>query len=219
MRARFGVMAAAFNAAGGPGAGVSAFIGWCLATAMIKFALIESDGSTRWMKETGDDTWEDTWGNIWRRQNYPDIKVKERAYADGFDKLDWRKTSFYNAKGTSGWLDPAGVFWGCDYGGHSKLTIFVIRREYVDIEREGWVHVNDHGRKGKYSYRVSGILTPAQEVWLVANGHDLDPSGEKARRKQADTITLAGVVIDKKADKAAFEDMMARAPKRAIRSY
>lgn len=53
--------------------------------------------------------------------------------------------------------------------------------------------------------------TPLQEAWLIANGHDMDWDGRKAK-KQAPRIGWGGVDAD--ADAAAFKRMMAAAPKR-----
>lgn len=91
--------------------------------------------------------------------------------------------------------------------------------DYNDIEKAGYVHVDEAGAKDKYSWRMrSSDMEPtqAQKDWLTSHGHDLDPYGHKAREKKQ-TISL-GVngeyKIDAAADRAAFERMMRRAGRR-----
>lgn len=176
-----------------------------------KFYLVQNYWNTKsWYKD------ED---NLWRgesaysfQQKESSDKILEVVIAKSFSDLDWKKSSFYVEKGKSGWLNPEGIFYGCHFCGHSALAQYVIRKPYHEIEQP-WVHVDSEGGKGKSTFRNLGPLTPAQEKWLEQNGHDLDPQGYKKRKELPKVIEIDGYKIDAAADKAAFERMMALAPK------
>lgn len=213
----FNSMAAAISTAAGPAMGINAFLIWVFAQSGLgksKFVLLGDTFYTSrvWVKEIGD-FWEESYGGP-RKKVRHDV-ILDVVYADSFDDLDWKRTHYYKADGESGWLSPEGVFWGCEYGGHCNLASYVIRTPYERLERNRWVHVDRAGEKHRYTYRIAvGEPTAAQEAWLSAHGHDLDPEGMKARNKEAEKLIIGDFVIDKAADKAAFDRMMAMAPRR-----
>ena len=220
MDSKFNTLAMAIGMASGPAQGIGAFIGFVLAYSSIRFCLVLSDRLMQdeaggpvptWVKDEGKQ-WLDCYGNHWPKRGDESV-LQTVTGEDDFHKLDWKLTGFYVEDGTSGWLDPAGNFWGCCYGGHCSLARWVIKMDYYEMEKAGWVHVDCAGGKGLSTFRVSGEPTPAQDEWLSKNGHDLDPFGRRARKREeaARYTTLGGVRIDKDADKAAYERMMAKA--------
>lgn len=214
----FATLAAALTAAAGPADGVVAFITGVIQSNLLKFFLVQAEyhgmHTKVWMHDDGD-MWSGESG--WRIPKHRDDVVHDTAHASDFLSLDWKRTSYYVENGKSGWLNPNGEFWGCNYAGHGNLAHYVIRKTYLDLERDGWVHVDEEGKPRKYTWRMVGPAgrepTSAQEAWLAANGHDLDPAGKRAARRQI-MLNIGGVQIDADADKAAFERMMASAPKR-----
>lgn len=231
MNGKFKTLAMAMAAVRGPFDGLTAFIAFATAhIGMHKFVLVEldyynNDRRRFWYKDCTADRmpYEDEHGLHYTPK--PDWKVIKAVWADSFDQLDWKESSYYVQDGESGWLSPDGTFYGCHYGGHSNLARRIVGMGYGEIEAAGYVHVDEAGAKDKYSWRMrdeSMQPTEAQKQWLIQHGHDLDPYGHKAR-KQAETISLGEngeYKIDKAADKAAFERMMARAgikaPKRNL---
>lgn len=214
MKGRFESMAVALTMAGAPGMGVGAFIGWCMSMSLHRFVLVDrstgwhEDRETQWYQEQGDG-WINVFGGSHRKM--PDDKVIDRVQAADFMGLDWKRTSMYVDNGESGWLSPDGVFWGCKYGGHCNLAHYVIQKDYGDMEKSGWVHVDCAPIAGRYTYRSLVPANAAQEKWLQERGHDTDPYGEKAAKRKAETIKLGDYTIDARADREAFERMMARA--------
>lgn len=222
MAEKFKTLALAMESACSPVQGLVAFISFVVATATAqKYLLVESsnycnDLYRMWYKDMGSNRpMEDEFGCP--QYPGPTVRVVEHTYADSWDDLDWKKTCYYVQDGTSGWLSPEGEFWGCKYGGHSNLARRVLKKDYAEIEQQGWIHVDEDGAKDKYSWRKAGKKdpTPEQAKWLVDNGHDLDPYGRRAQKK-AEEISLGlngEYTIDVAADKAAYERMMARAKK------
>lgn len=210
-------MAMALAAAAGPAMGVGAFVGWLMSLNLIRFMLVERidyDGKRKaeWMTDSGMSMWRDRHGET--RNKAPSDVVIDTKHAGHFTDLDWKRTHLYVADGTSGWLSPEGEYFGCNYGGHGNLAYWVLKQDYCVMEKAGWCHVDCEGKKGRSTYRYVVPLTAAQEKWLESNGHDLDPWGQKARQKEAETIQLGEYTLDAKADREAYERMMARAPVR-----
>ena len=221
MDSKFNTLAMALGMASGPAQGIGAFIGFVLAYSSFRFCLVLSDRfvtdddglpAPTWLKDCGK-MWEDVYGSTWPKRGDEHVLETVSLDADDFKRLDWKKSSFYIEDGTSGWLDRDGNFWGCRYGGHSALARWVIQQDYYEMEKAGWVHVDCAGGKGLSTFRVSGEPTPAQDAWLEAHGHDLDPFGRRKRKREeaARYVEMGGVRIDKDADKAAYERMMAKA--------
>lgn len=217
MNSKFNTLAMAITAVYGPVQGFTAFLAFAMATELFKFLLIEveeygGEKRTYWFKDIGDaNLLENEYGGRYFRKATD--KVLAHVSATSFDTLDWKRTSYYIEDGESGWLDPDGNFWGCYYGGHASLAKHVLKMGYAEIERAGWVHVDEAGKIGRYTWRKAskgGEPTEAQAKWLEAHGHDLDPGGVRARKK-AEMLRLGEFEIDKKADRAAFERMMAKA--------
>lgn len=156
-----------------------------------------------WVKEMDIDNWEIE-GGYFQRKDGNDI-ILEQTQAEGFKYLDWKKSTYYDADSESGWLSPEGIFWGCKYTGHSDLARFIIRLDYFQMEEAGWVHVDEAGCKGRFTYRYYGMNKPneIQNKWLKDNGHDTEMYS-KRDAQQAQAL----------ADQAAYENMMKRAPKR-----
>jgi len=218
MPASLGIMAEALFAKACPAQGVVAFLHFAMYTGLTKFYLVSwkdiaNTSHRRCMKKIPDG-WEDE--NRWdmSSRTNDNIEIIETTYAENFAALDGEKTSYYAPYGKAGWLSPEGEFWGCNYEGHWALASFVLHTTCQKLEEAGYIHVDCEGKKGLYTWRkVDSDPTPAQDAWLERNGHDIDPGGSRAR-KNAEKIRLGKYTIDAAADRAAFERMMAKAPKR-----
>ncbi len=223
----FNAMAVALAAAGlAPAIGTPAAALVMARAGRFRFVLIDHHGYRRWAQDVGNDKYEyfrfttdDCAGHEYGFQLNPrNHIVLETIWADGFSYIsmeDRKKQSSYVEEGESGWLNPQGEFYSCNYAGHGALATNVLQKTWAELENAGWCHVDEAGAPGKYSFRMGSTeqkLTPAQEAWLQAHGHDLDPSGEKKRNKMPEVIELGdGTKIDAAADRAAFEAQMKKA--------
>lgn len=219
----FDTLRVAIEKQSGPAQGIIAFLSWVLANTGIKYVLVaraieRKEYTPSWYKDHGY-SWKDYNGTVWQKEASDTVIESIWSSSEDFMSLDWKKTWMYAVDGESGWLSPEGIFWGCQYGGHVHLARYVIHRDYSEMEKAGWCHVDHAGGPRKYSFRMNGDPTPAQEAWLISHGHDLDPSGKKARKQVEDEIVLAGIRINKAADAAAYERMMARAPSNSFRDF
>lgn len=174
----------------------------------MRFALVKrwEDSAGYWLKDLLDNYWEDLAGQLLAKT--AEDFIVEYAEADSNMDLDWKKTGFYVANGKIGWLAPNGIFYGCDYCGHSALARYVIKQELGELEIAGWAHIDCAGRKGERTFRMDGEPTTAQKKWLMENGHDLDPYNKG---------THVASLVDPIADALAYERMMAEAAKRKNR--
>ncbi len=214
----FGVMAAAFAAAG---LGMQAPAVAALAVMGLKFVLFNRNGYRFLAQEVAPGIYRrrGEWAESYPASDDPRAVVEEVVYAASWEAIgmDIRiKQSAYLPGGESGWLDREGNYYPCQYHGHSDLAETVLFSSYAALEKAGWVHVDEKGRKGSYTFRVNGstnqeAMTPAQLEWLEKNGHDLDPSGEKARKREAEKIQIGEYNLDAGADNAAFERQMRQA--------
>lgn len=221
----FGLMAFALAAAGlVPQVGLPAAA--LLATrGRYRFILTSLYGGKKYWKQETEPGMFCRWGNTnWPDELHPDATIHEERWLDSFDDLsmaDRKKQSAWVEGGKAGWLDREGNFYSCNYEGHGALARDIIHKEGPTLEEEGWIHVDGPGEKGTYTYRSvnyerEGLqMTDAQARWLEANGHDLDPHGNKKRSKMPEMITLGegdnAVQIDKAADDAAFRRQMEKA--------
>lgn len=186
-----------------------------------KFVLLDDRGIRSWVRDIGDQRYV-TISDDFPQKYRCDSLILKTIHADSFADIsieDRKLQSAWVPDGKAGWLSPEGEFWSCNFYGHSALATQVIQRSYMDLEAAGWCHVDCAAEKGRYTFRMLGResytgLTSAQEQWLAANGHDLDPYGDKARKQMPEVIKLGDYIIDKKADEAAFARIMAEATKR-----
>lgn len=223
----FGTMTAAFAAAGlAPIIGLLPTVAAAMiAMGKLKFALIKDEyGDVRWLQYVGKDEFgrdEYITPGGYKIAFIQDVsEVLDVRWLNAFADIsmeDRKRQTAWVEGGKAGWLNPQGEFYSCNYEGHSALATYVLQREYSDLEREGWIHVDCAGKKGVWTFRTVGYeyenaaLTPAQEAWLVANGHDIDPYGNKKRKQMPEMIQLGAYKIDKAADDAAFRRQMEKA--------
>ncbi len=225
--AGFNTMALALAAAGlAPMMGVPVAAALITRTGRYKFLLLSwSKGSKKhWVMQSGDDGLYYECGHDYGQTLDSGVVVYEEKWLNAWSDLsmeDRKKQGAWVEGGKAGWLSPTGEFYSCNYEGHSRLARQVIQRKWSDLEREGWVHVDGAGQKGCYTYRSTNYddatgwkLTPEQEKWLEANGHDLDPFGKKKRKELPQVVALGEsgeYKIDADADAAAFKRQMEKA--------
>ncbi len=216
----FGTMAAALAAAGlgMPAPAVAAAV--VLAEGMFRFLLIEWEYS-------GERTWVKEIGGVYRspdgdRKDIAGQKVLETVAAADFISLGCSKIVSYYHKPESGagWLGPDASWWPNGFTGHGDMCYYVMGVTESYLEQNGWIHVDNSPSECEYqgrkrSYRIVGATstdprmpTAAQLKWLRERGHNVEAHGHGEKAKPVETITVGGVVLDKKAEEEAFERNM-----------
>ena len=91
----------------------------------------------------------------------------EKTEAESFADLNWYKTMVYNNKFITGWVSPQGVFYGCDYRCHSLLARFILHKDDITLEKEGYMKIGKqlvYGRTKFYIDFNSHIIPTQQQI-------------------------------------------------------
>lgn len=213
----FNTMAVALAAAGlGVAAPVAAAaVVAAEAVKKLKFILLSRDGYKVWVRDCGDGFYQPRDGGSYGEINRSYNRVLETLYADSWADIPFeerKKQTAWVEGGDAGWLDREGNFYSCNYGGHYRLSDEVLQKDYSELERAGWVHVDDAPVKGEYTFRYVNAgrtlegMSPQQIAWLKQRGHDLNP-----RNKPEEAIRLGEYEISANADAEAFDREMRKA--------
>jgi len=117
-----------------------------------------------WMQDGGE-RWIHFVKGIWKEKHEDDI-VKEVVRAGDLSELDWSKTPLYDNDSVSGWLSRTGRFYGCPSHYHDKFAAFVLGIKVAELEKMGWVRVND---SRYYTCRLRP--NAEQRNWLSEKGY------------------------------------------------
>ncbi len=117
-----------------------------------------------WMREDNGQ-WVRILNQSWRERHSNDI-IQLCTKVESPLLLDWSFAYLYKNDYQSGWLNRNGRFFGCPENYHDKLAHFVLFLKVGELERTGWVRVNN-----PLYYSHEKRLSEEQKNWLSSNGH------------------------------------------------
>jgi len=120
---------------------------------------------TSWYEDDGD-KWQNYMGG-WCPKSDNDIVLKTQE-AEDIHELDWLKTSLINDKGTSGWLNRSGRFYGCNSQAHDLVADLVFNKSVKEMEYEGWVRIYD-----ETAFACMKSMSPEQRNYMLDKGYKL----------------------------------------------
>lgn len=70
------------------------------------------------------------------------ISSKEIISANNFLELNWHNTCVYDNRYKTGWLDPNGIFFGCDYRFHEEQAKLIHNKTDIQLENLGYIKIS-----------------------------------------------------------------------------
>jgi len=103
---------------------------------LIKFSLT----GIWWVADKGDEYWYWRGGPSKCPKSKTD-KILDITFAVEYQDLDHTRTSIMKPDSDTGWIDLQGNWYPCEYTGHDDYSFYVLKRNSIDIEEEGWIKV------------------------------------------------------------------------------
>lgn len=114
------------------------------------------------------------------RQTEWDLTKAEIVEAKDWQHLDWSGTCLYDNTLKTGWLNPEGKFFGCDYRNHSSQANYVHGKRERDLELEGWIKLTYYWSDEKKLIALIGrdknheVIIPTEKQWqYLSNNRDI----------------------------------------------
>ena len=117
--------------------------------------------------------------------DYKEHPLSEFFTADSWD--DVLKYTIRDDTQITGWLAPDGTFYGCSPMDHIALEDYVLQRDAMELEDEGWIkiyenpinmrmhHISEYGEDlPQYDYLGMHYPTPQQKEVLLKKGLTLN---------------------------------------------
>jgi len=123
-------------------------------------------GTCYWMRDAGE-SWVHFVGGVWMKKKENDV-VRDVVRVTDVSELDWHKTPLRTPLSSSGWLSRGGKYFGCPPNWHDKFAAYVLGIKVNELERSGWVRVND----SRY-YTCEKTLSSEQKNWLSEKGYKI----------------------------------------------
>lgn len=137
---------------------------------MKTFVLIQRENQQHpfWWEKEGEGLFRNISGGFIYAQ-LDKYEILQEVAAESFEELDWTITRFGKVKGyINGWLSPSGDWFPCCEEDHDDVAQFIIKKDSVEMEEQGWSKVSAGEAFSPYSLklRIDRPFTEMQKAFL-----------------------------------------------------